>query len=417
LIVPHLSALTMATKLFLGGLASTTTTNSIHQHFSAFGEVAEATVMCKGNKSRGFGFVVFKSVDAASAACGADRHVLDGRVIDVKFAVPREEVQANKVFVGGLSHMVDVPHLMEYFGQFGVVVDATIQRDRQTNRSRGFAFVRFLHTATVDAVIAQTHHIAGRRAEVKRALPETAMSPAQPVAQRVQNWEAQAVNASWPSEAEWASVVAAPPAQGPRVAAAVAELEHAWLALMEAQAAEAAAVTDFARGQALAAHYLAQLQLGDAAEARAAASRTEEPIEALESPAYEDPALWSYWVAPEYQIPAGVKNFDISTPRKVDVSPVTVRTARPDPSGLCVYEDPQDSGVEAVATRVSLAPSRPPLLPTENVTRSGFSKLPGKATGTVAQRVLPVGGAPGLDGLALRADRPTASRRRGTKLR
>eukprot|EP00451_Oxyrrhis_marina_P000248 CAMPEP_0204258832 /NCGR_PEP_ID=MMETSP0468-20130131/5184_1 /ASSEMBLY_ACC=CAM_ASM_000383 /TAXON_ID=2969 /ORGANISM="Oxyrrhis marina" /LENGTH=406 /DNA_ID=CAMNT_0051233033 /DNA_START=39 /DNA_END=1259 /DNA_ORIENTATION=- len=406
----------MATKLFLGGLAATTTTTSINQHFSAFGEVAEATVMCKGNKSRGFGFVVFKSVDAAAAACAADRHVLDGRVIDVKFAVPREEVQANKVFVGGLSHMVDVPHLMEYFGQFGVVVDATIQRDRQTNRSRGFAFVRFLRTATVDVVIAQTHHIAGRRAEVKRALPETAMSPAQPVAQRVQDWDVQAMNTAWPSEAEWASVVSAPPSQGPRVAAAVAELEHAWVALMEAQAAEAAAVTDFARGQALAAHYLAQLQLGDATEARAAACRAEAPFEALERPVYDEAAYWGHWASPEYQIPAGVKNFDISTPRR-GVSPVTVRTARPDPSGLCVYEDAQDSGAEAVTAKASLAPSRPPLLPTENVTHTSFSKLPSKSTGTVAQRVLPVGGAPGLDGLALRADRPTANRRRGTRLR
>lgn len=167
----------MAVKLFLGGLSPATTQNMLEEHFKIFGALEEATVMYKGTKSRGFGFVSFKSASAAEKA-SAGPHVIDGKVVDIKLAVPKEEIQVNKVFVGGLPHGLESSEMIKYFSQFGTVVDGTILVDKRTNRARGFGFVRFLKSSSVEVVMKHynKHTIDGKWIEVKRAVPEIDMT-------------------------------------------------------------------------------------------------------------------------------------------------------------------------------------------------------------------------------------------------
>ncbi|CAI7642342.1 unnamed protein product [Penicillium palitans] len=49
----------------------------------------------------------------------------------------------SKLFIGGLSWNTDDNSLRQRFEEFGVVEDATVVKDRDTGRSRGFGFVRF----------------------------------------------------------------------------------------------------------------------------------------------------------------------------------------------------------------------------------------------------------------------------------
>jgi len=165
----------MATKLFLGGLTHNTTAEMVEEYFKKYGEVDDATVMYKGDKSRGFGFVTFSTIQAAEDANKDAPHRLDKRVIDVKFAVPKEQIQVNKIFVGGLSHSTNATDLRTYFSQFGRVVDAVVLVDKRTNRSRGFGFVRFLSGTSVELVVKnrQGHEIRGKWVDVKRAVPES----------------------------------------------------------------------------------------------------------------------------------------------------------------------------------------------------------------------------------------------------
>jgi len=46
-----------------------------------------------------------------------------------------------KLFVGNLPYSVTSEHLSEAFSQFGAVTSAKVVMDRETGRSRGFAFV------------------------------------------------------------------------------------------------------------------------------------------------------------------------------------------------------------------------------------------------------------------------------------
>lgn len=67
-------------------------TETLRTHFEDYGEVVEARVMFdRGTrKPRGFGFVHFADVAAAEAAA-ADTHSIDGRTVEAKKAVPRDE--------------------------------------------------------------------------------------------------------------------------------------------------------------------------------------------------------------------------------------------------------------------------------------------------------------------------------------
>jgi RNA-binding protein Musashi len=60
--------------------------------------------------------------------------------------------------------------LRKAFAVFGTVLDATVQCDRVTNKSRGFGFVTFSDEKAVDACAGTREVVfAGRRAEVKKA--------------------------------------------------------------------------------------------------------------------------------------------------------------------------------------------------------------------------------------------------------
>merc|ERR1719450_343283 len=105
----------------------------------------------------------------------AEQQWLDGRLVDVKRAVPGERAQertSNKVFIGGLSQDVSTDDLKAYFGTYGAVADAVVMVDRRTNRSRGFGFVRFASgmqgSVAAEQVLIDfaSHRLAGKWVEV-----------------------------------------------------------------------------------------------------------------------------------------------------------------------------------------------------------------------------------------------------------
>ena len=53
----------------------------------------------------------------------------------------------NKLYVGNLSFDTTDEQLQQLFSEHGEVASATVVRDRDTNRSRGFGFVEFIQEA------------------------------------------------------------------------------------------------------------------------------------------------------------------------------------------------------------------------------------------------------------------------------
>ncbi|XP_054789217.1 probable RNA-binding protein ARP1 isoform X5 [Prosopis cineraria] len=72
---------TTYTKIFVGGLAWETKRDALKHYFGQFGEILEAVVINdrSSGKSKGYGFVTFKSPDSATRACQNPYPTIDGR--------------------------------------------------------------------------------------------------------------------------------------------------------------------------------------------------------------------------------------------------------------------------------------------------------------------------------------------------
>jgi len=82
----------MAQKLFVGGIAFTTTSDRLREHFAHSGEVVSATVVTDRDtgQSRGFGFVEMATAEDANRAVQAlNGRDLDGRTLKVEISKPR----------------------------------------------------------------------------------------------------------------------------------------------------------------------------------------------------------------------------------------------------------------------------------------------------------------------------------------
>lgn len=81
---------------------------------------------------------------------------------------------SNKVFVGNLSYKTTDEQLNELFEPFGKIVKASIIKDRETDRSRGFGFVEFDSADDVAAAIEEMNgkEIDGRSLNVNEAHQE-----------------------------------------------------------------------------------------------------------------------------------------------------------------------------------------------------------------------------------------------------
>lgn len=213
-------------KVFVGGLSRETTTNGLRGYFERFGDISDCVVMKDRSTGapRGFGFVTYASQTIADRVV-LHRHVIDGKEVEAKPAVPRDsdalstrgnevstapqgtacsgsampsqshpsatsgpppstaqgsspptsssEYSSKKIFVGGLSHDTSEQDFIGYFSHFGQVVDCVIMCDPHTRKPRGFGFITYESVKSLDRVCSHKfHNLNGKRVEVKRAIPQ-----------------------------------------------------------------------------------------------------------------------------------------------------------------------------------------------------------------------------------------------------
>jgi cold-inducible RNA-binding protein len=77
------------------------------------------------------------------------------------------------IYVGNLSYRATEDELRQAFGQFGQVNSVSIISDRETGRSRGFAFVEMPNSEEAQAAIEGLNQkeVAGRRISINEARP------------------------------------------------------------------------------------------------------------------------------------------------------------------------------------------------------------------------------------------------------
>ncbi len=86
---------------------------------------------------------------------------------------------ATKLFIGGITWGTTDEMLAEAFAQAGEVVSAQVMKDRETGRSRGFAFVEMATDEAAQAAIAMWNdqELDGRTIIVNEARPREDSRP------------------------------------------------------------------------------------------------------------------------------------------------------------------------------------------------------------------------------------------------
>ncbi|VDD93081.1 unnamed protein product, partial [Enterobius vermicularis] len=176
-------------KMFIGGLTSSTTDEALKDYYSQWGEIVDCVVMRDPatKRSRGFGFVSYSKQSEVDAAMANRPHIIDGKTVDPKRAVPRDQSQkseanmsSKRLYVSGVREEHTEDMFKDHFSKYGNVLKVEIIADKSTGKPRGFAFISFDDYDAVDkCVLIKSHMVHNYRCDVKKALSKEEMAKIQ----------------------------------------------------------------------------------------------------------------------------------------------------------------------------------------------------------------------------------------------
>ncbi|CAG8973922.1 hypothetical protein HYALB_00003700 [Hymenoscyphus albidus] len=149
-------------NVFIKNLDTAIDNKALHDTFAAFGNILSCKVaQDESGASKGYGFVHYETDEAASQAI---KHVngmlLNEKKVFVGHHIPKkdrqskfEEMKANftNIYVKNIPVEVTDEEFRALFEKFGDVTSASLAREQESGKSRGFGFVNFInheHAAT-----------------------------------------------------------------------------------------------------------------------------------------------------------------------------------------------------------------------------------------------------------------------------
>lgn len=143
-------------NVFIKNLDTAIDNKALHDTFAAFGNILSCKVaQDESGASKGYGFVHYETDEAASQAI---KHVngmlLNEKKVFVGHHIPKkdrqskfEEMKANftNIYVKNIPTEVTDDEFRALFEKYGDVTSASLARDQESGKSRGFGFVNFIN--------------------------------------------------------------------------------------------------------------------------------------------------------------------------------------------------------------------------------------------------------------------------------
>jgi polyadenylate-binding protein len=169
-------------NVFIKNLDTAIDNKALHDTFAAFGNILSCKVaQDEFGNSKGYGFVHYETAEAANNAIKHvngmllnDKKVFVGHHISKKDRQSKfEEMKANftNVYVKNIDAEVTDEEFRELFGKYGDITSATISRDPETGKSRGFGFVNYVNHESAAASVEELNEkdVRGQNLYVGRA--------------------------------------------------------------------------------------------------------------------------------------------------------------------------------------------------------------------------------------------------------
>lgn len=187
---PATSSNEESTIIFVGRLSWNVDNDWLAKEFEEYGEVVSARVQMDRNtgKSRGFGFVEFKSTEAVEAAVAVSgQKEIDGRAVNIDKTAARQHnpekrakafgdspsAPSTTLFVGNVSFQTTEDGLWEIFAEFGDIKSIRLPTERDSGRPKGFGYVEFTDIETAKKAYegAQGKEVDGRNLRLDYSTP------------------------------------------------------------------------------------------------------------------------------------------------------------------------------------------------------------------------------------------------------
>ncbi|KAH0462477.1 hypothetical protein IEQ34_010052 [Dendrobium chrysotoxum] len=165
-------------KLMVHSFGEETTSETLGDAFSAYGEVEDAYVAVNTTtgKSRCFGFITFKSLESVKKALENPKTWVDGRLA-YQHPAPEAEIanldrDPRKLFVSRISSDITTEMFRRFFEKYGEIENGYVIYDESTRTSSGIGYVTFKTVKAANAAIADPDKILGGNrisVEIKRS--------------------------------------------------------------------------------------------------------------------------------------------------------------------------------------------------------------------------------------------------------
>ncbi|KAL5717242.1 hypothetical protein ACHQM5_010284 [Ranunculus cassubicifolius] len=150
-------------KLFVHGLGWETTSETLREFYSQYGELEECNVVTDkiSGKSKGYGFLCFKHRRSAQKALKEPQKKIESRLTACQLAsagpvygptyqyqqqlsnlrdnLSQESTLARKIYVGNVDKDITSDRLYEFFSKYGEIEEGPLGFDKHTGKSRGYA--------------------------------------------------------------------------------------------------------------------------------------------------------------------------------------------------------------------------------------------------------------------------------------
>ena len=151
-------------NVFIKNLDLAIDNKALHDTFASFGHILSCKVaQDEFGNSKGYGFVHYETAEGAREAIKAvNGMLLNEKKVFVGHHIPRkdresklDELKANftNIYVKNLDSDVTDEQFRELFERYGEVTSASIAREPETEKSRGFGFVNFIRHESAEQAV------------------------------------------------------------------------------------------------------------------------------------------------------------------------------------------------------------------------------------------------------------------------